>query len=277
MNPTSKALWFIESHFAGEITLDDVANMAGVSRYHMTRAFGDVTGYPVMRYVRGRRLTEAARSLANGARDILAVALDTGYQSHEAFTRAFREQFGVTPEAVRDQGHVANINLLEPIKMEESIGTTVPPIRFERADVLLIAGIGHRYTCETSAGIPAQWQRFLPHLGTVQGQVGRTAYGVRSNSDDEGSFDYTCGVAVSGFSDVPSDCSRLRIAAQKYAVFSHREHISTIRSTWSTIWNKWLPESGHQLVDAPDFERYGEEFDSHTGIGGLEIWVPIKA
>jgi AraC family transcriptional regulator len=277
ISPVGKALWFIESHFASAITLDDLAKVAGVSRYHMTRAFGDVIGHPIMRYVRGRRLTEAARSLANGARDILAVALEAGYGSHEAFTRAFREQFGVTPETVRDHGHLADLDLVEPIKMEESMRTIVPPLRFERGNVLLIAGIAQRYTCETSAGIPAQWQRFLPHLGTIGGQIGRTAYGVRTNSDDEGGFDYVCGVAVSHFSHVASDWSRLRIAAQKYAVFSHGDHISTIRSTWNTIWNKWLPESGHELVDAPDFERYGEAFDSHLGTGGLEIWVPIKA
>ena len=277
MNPVARALWFIESHFASVITLEDIARNAGVSHYYMTRAFSDVTGYSIMRYVRGRRLTEAARSLANGARDILSVALAAGYGSHEAFTRAFRAQFGVTPEAVREQGDLANVDLIEPIKMEESVRPTVPPLRFERGEVLLLAGIGQRYTCETSAGIPAQWQRFLPHLGTVPEQIGRTAYGVRSNSDDEGGFDYVCAVAVSGFSNVPSDWSRVRIPAQKYAVFSHREHISTIRSTWSTIWNKWLPESGHELADAPDFECYGEEFDAQFGNGGLEIWVPVKA
>jgi AraC family transcriptional regulator len=48
-----------------------------------------------MRYVRGRRLTEAAKVLSDGAPDILTVALDAGYGSHEAFTRAFRDQFGV--------------------------------------------------------------------------------------------------------------------------------------------------------------------------------------
>jgi len=59
-------------------------------------------------------------------------------------------------------------------------------------------------------------------------------------------------------------------------VREHREHISTIRTTWSTVWNKWLPESGYEVVDAPDFERYGEEFDPKTGTGGLEIWIPVQ-
>ena len=104
MNPAGKALWFIESHFAQDITLDDVANAAGVSRYHMSRAFGVATGHSIMRYVRGRRLSEAARCLVNGAPDILTVALEAGYNSHEAFTRAFRDHFGLTPEMIRAQG-----------------------------------------------------------------------------------------------------------------------------------------------------------------------------
>jgi AraC family transcriptional regulator len=60
-------------------------------------------------------------------------------------------------------------------------------------------------------------------------------------------------------------------------VFRHRDHVSSIRRTVNTIWNKWLPESGHEIADAPDFERYGEEFDPRTGNGGLEIWIPLKA
>jgi AraC family transcriptional regulator len=118
VNPVAKALWYIESHFGQEITLDDVANVAGVSRYHMSRVFGLTTGRSVMRYVRGRRLTEAARCLAQGAPDILAIALDAGYGSHEAFTRAFRDQFGLTPEMARAQGNLHNIELMEPLRME---------------------------------------------------------------------------------------------------------------------------------------------------------------
>ena len=277
MNPVNKALWYIESHFAREISLEEISTIGGVSRYHMSRAFGSAMGQPIKQYVRGRRLTEAARSLANGAPDILTVALDVGYGSHEAFTRAFRDQFGVTPEMIRAQGNLDNIELVEPIKIDETLNANLEPPRFVNGKVLLIAGAGARYDCQSSAGIPAQWQRFLPHFGSIPGQIGRVAYGVICNSDDEGNFDYICGAEVPDFSALPAEFSHVRIPEQRYAVFSHREHISAIRRTMNTIWSKWLPESGHEVVDAPLFERYAEDFDSTTGKGGVEVWIPIKS
>jgi AraC family transcriptional regulator len=276
MNAIEKALWFIESHFASEITLEDLAKAVGVSRFHITRAFGTATGRSIMRYVRGRRLTEAAKALSNDAPDILSVALDAGYGSHEAFTRAFRDEFGVTPETIRAQGHLKKIDLVGPTKMDETQLIKLEAPRFVRGKRLLIAGLGERYTWETSAGIPSQWQRFLPHLGQIPGQRGGTAYGVYCNSDDAGNFDCVCGVEVEDFSRLPADWSRVRIPEQRYAIFLQRAHISTIRSTWNTIWNHWLPESGYEVVDAPNCERYGDDFDSATGMGGFEIWIPIK-
>jgi len=275
VEPLGRALWFVERHFKRDVRLEEIAANAGVSRFHMTRAFGAATGLSLMRYLRGRRLTEAARALAGGAPDILAVALDAGYNSHEAFTRAFRDQFGVTPEGLREQGSLGHISLLEPIRMEQNLIPIEPP-RIEKGAVLLIAGLGERYTQESSAGIPAQWQRFLASFHTFPGKKGSTAYGVCCNTDDEGNFDYICGVEVSSFSRVPPDWSRIRIPEQTYAVFHHRDHVSTIRSTWNTIWKKWLPASGRTPADGPCFERYGNEFDEHTGLGGLEIWLPIQ-
>src|ERR1700722_20105397 len=142
MNPVGKALWYIESHFAAEISLADVAAIGGVSRYHMTRAFGFATGRSVMTYVRGRRLSEAARSLALGAPDIMMVALDAGYGSHEAFTRAFRDQFGLTPEPVGAGGTVDNLVMTEAFNMDETAQTTLKPPRIEDGRALLIAGLG---------------------------------------------------------------------------------------------------------------------------------------
>ncbi|HEV3425876.1 MAG TPA: AraC family transcriptional regulator [Paraburkholderia sp.] len=277
MNPVGKALWFIESHYAGELTLDDIASCGCVSRYHLSRAFEAATGHPVMRYLRARRLTEAARRLAGGAPDILAVAVEAGYSSHEAFTRAFREQFGLTPETLRARGHLDNIAIVEPFKMDESTLANLLPPRFENGRLLLIAGLSGRYTCETNVGVPAQWQRFVQYFGKVPGQIGNVAYGVCYNTDDTGNFDYMCGVEVSDFSSVPAELSRVRVPEHRYVVFTHREHIASIRRTWNTIWNAWLPESGHTPADAPHFERYSEQFDPVTGMGGVEVWLPLKA
>ena len=276
MNPAQKALWFIESHLSGALSLDEIADVAGVSRFHMVRAFAAATGLSVMRYVRARRLSEAARSLAAGAPDILELALAADYGSHEAFTRAFRDQFGITPEALRSLACLDHIALQEPIQMDSSFAANLSPPRFEISKPLLIAGLGERYNHENGAGIPSQWQRFHQMIDDIPGRVGRVVYGVCCNGDDAGNFDYIAGVAVSDFSDLPRPFARVRIPEQRYAVFTHREHISTIRCTINTIWNNWLPSSGLKVADAPNFERYDEKFDSLTGNGGFEIWVPVR-
>jgi len=276
MNPAQRALWYIESHLAEPLTLDDVSAVGGVSRFHMVRAFAAATGFSVMRYVRARRLTEAARALAAGAPDILSLALDAYYGSHEAFTRAFRDHFGVTPEAVRATTCLDHLKLQEPILMDSTALDTLAPPRFETGKAMLIAGVGERFSHDNGAGIPGLWQRFHQYVQTFPGRIGQVAYGVCCNGDDSGNFDYIAGVEVADFSDLPRDFSRVRIAEQKYAVFTHSDHVSSIRRTVNTIWNHWLPSSGFKMADAPTFERYDEKFDPATGNGGFEIWVPIK-
>lgn len=277
MNPAQKALWFIESHLADELTLEEIAGVGGVSRFHMVRAFAAATGLSVMRYVRARRLSEAARALAGGAPDILTLALDADYASHEAFTRAFRDHFGVTPEMVRSSTRIDNLGLQEPIVMDSTLMDNLPPPRFETSKPLLVAGLGERYTWESGGpAIPGQWQRFHQSVENIPGRIGKVAYGVCCNGDDAGNFDYITGVEVADFSDLPREFSRVRIPEQRYAVFTHRDHVSTIRRTINTIWNQWLPASGLKVADAPNFERYDQNFNSLTGDGGLEIWVPVR-
>ena len=276
MNPAQKALLFIESHLADALTLDEIAGVAGISRFHMVRAFAAATGFSVMRYVRARRLSEAARALANGAPDILKLALEADYGSHEAFTRAFRDHFGVTPEAVRASARIDNLRLQEPIVMDSTALDNLSAPRFVTGNALLVAGLSERVSHENGAAIPGLWQRFHQSVDHIPGRVGKVAYGVCCNGDDAGNFDYISGVEVTDFSDLPREFSRVRIPEARYAVFTHRDHVSTIRRTVSTIWNHWLPASGLKMADAPNFERYDENFDALTGNGGFEIWVPVK-
>src|SRR5215472_8782310 len=116
MSLATQAVWIIERNSERDLSLSGIARACGVSRSHLANAFGTATGLPVMHYVRVRRLSEAAKVLAGGAPDILAVALDAGYASHEAFTRAFRDNFGMTPERVRERGSIGGLPLVGPLE-----------------------------------------------------------------------------------------------------------------------------------------------------------------
>ena len=192
--------------------------------------------------------------------------------------RAFRDHFGVTPEQVRAATCLDKLSLQEPIMMDSTPSTNLHPPRFETAKAMLVAGIGERYNhCDNGgANIPNQWQHLHQKKGDIPDRAGNLAFGVCCNGDDSGNFDYIAGVEVSDFSDLPREFARVRIPEQRYVVFTHSEHISTIRRTVSAIWNQWLPQSGLKVADAPNFERYDEKFDPATGNGGLEIWVPVK-
>ena len=278
MSLVNRAIWFIESHYAEDMTLDRIADVVGVSRYHLVRAFGCATGYSVMRYLRVRRLSIAAQSLAtDDTLNILDVALEAGYSSHEAFTRAFRGQFGITPEAIRNQRDLANIEIVEPIIMNNQPQESIEPSRIETRKTFLVAGLRERYGEEASRLIPAQWQRFTPYIGAIPQQVNGNTYGVGYNGDDEGNIDYICGVEVSTTSDLPTELDYVRVPEQLYVIFTHRDHVSTIGRTWDIVWGQWLPQSEYKAADAPFFECYGASFDPVSGMGGIELWIPVNS
>ena len=159
--------------------------------------------------------------------------------------------------------------------MESTAFDNIAPPRFEIGKAMLVAGIGERVSTDNGAGIPALWQRFHQYMQGFPGRIGPVAYGVCCNGDDAGNFDYIAGVEVADFSDLPRAFAKVRIPAANFAVFSHSDHVSTIRRTVNTIWNHWLPQSGYEVADIPNFERYDAGFDPRTGDGGFEIWVPV--
>ncbi|XOV83792.1 MAG: GyrI-like domain-containing protein [bacterium] len=275
MKAVHKALWYIENHSREDITLDELAQVAGVSRYHLSRIFCYALGQPINRYIRLRRLSRAALALAQGEPDILDLALSVGYGSHEAFTRAFKEHFGKTPEQVRAQHHTDDLKLMEPMLMETLKKTVLEEPRYEQlSHKRSIVGLSRFYSFEEVGGIPDQWQSFAPFIPRIAASRKPTTYGVIYNAGDS-SFDYLSGVEISQDAAPPDNMVKIELGPQHYAVFSHKDHVSTLRDTCDAIWSQWLPESGRAVVEAPWFERYGESFDPQTGAGGLELWIPV--
>ena len=273
--PVQRALWFVENRLSDEMSLNGIADVIGVSPQHLARAFGAATGRSLRNYARGRRLTEAVRRLVDGETSILAVALDHGYGSHGAFTRAFRDEFGVTPEAFRRNPAQYALRLTEPVQMDKSKLIDLDPPRFENGERLSIAGFGARYSFEAREGIPDQWRRFGTHIGHVPGQLTPQTYGVAFNFDDAGTFTYVAGVRVRDFSEIPGEFATVVIEPRRYAVFKHNGHVIGLHRSHYTIMNDWAPKNEFAIASAPNFELYHRDFDPVTGLGTIEIWMPL--
>jgi AraC family transcriptional regulator len=145
--------------------------------------------------------------------------------------------------------------------------------KFERA--LLIAGLREDYS-DSNSGIPAQWQRFAPHIGKLPQQIGNVAYGIVFGKT--AGFSYLTGVEVSDTASLPAGSAQIRIPAQSYLVFSHKGHVSTLFESINAALAFVYP-NGHPAGEPGEmgfYERYGETFDPVKGSGDIEIWIPIR-
>ncbi|WP_166241055.1 helix-turn-helix domain-containing protein [Paenibacillus turpanensis] len=101
-NTVNQSLDYIEKHLTQTILLKDVSKIGMFSKHHFYRVFYSVVGSTLADYVRTRRLTKAALELAHTNERILDIALKYHFQSQEAFTRAFKKMFHLTPRQYRE-------------------------------------------------------------------------------------------------------------------------------------------------------------------------------
>lgn len=103
INAVDRMQRYILSHIDDEITMQDLSNVAGYSMWYSLRIFKELSNKTSFEFIRAVRLTKAAKLLRDGDENILDVALDNGFDSHDGFTRAFNRQFEITPCKYRKQ------------------------------------------------------------------------------------------------------------------------------------------------------------------------------
>lgn len=278
MSIVAEMLWILESRSREQLDLEELAMVTGRSKSYLSRLFPLITGHSVTGYLRARRLSDAARLLADGAPDILSVALEAGYSSHEAFTRAFREQFGVTPQSVRQRRSLEGLKLVEPLRMDTRSTNPVTPPRFENRPEMHFAGIAERHKMSMPAGIPEQWRRFQPYIGNIDGVIDGAAYGLVGEITEDGLFDYLVAVEVRAGIDLPPELTLVTTPALRWARFIHSGHVSAIRDTIGAS-EQWLSANGYEPSEAVHsfIEYYGPAFDARSGTGDIEIWFGLKS
>ncbi len=93
----------IQAHDDEALTLCALSRRLGYSEFYTTRKFSEIAGMPLREYLRQRKLAFALKEVRDSDRSLLDIALDHGFSSNEAFTRAFRQTYSVTPSAYRRQ------------------------------------------------------------------------------------------------------------------------------------------------------------------------------
>lgn len=94
----------INANLASSITLEDLAAIAGLSRFHLCRAFGEATGYPPHAWITRTRLEMARRLLRDTNLTIADIAMQCGYSHAAQFSTIFKRNIGITPSAWRQAG-----------------------------------------------------------------------------------------------------------------------------------------------------------------------------
>lgn len=146
--------------------------------------------------------------------------------------------------------------------------------RFAEAPAMVLVGIRrHHKISEASATVPAQWQEFRA-LGLRSTRAPR-AFGVYCQAQGD-TFEYMTALEEKDVEDSRASLGRIRVPAQRYAVFLYKGHVSGLGELWQRVLEEWLPASDYVDAETPAFELYDSRFDPETGAGEVEVWCPVK-
>ena len=277
-----KAIEYMEEHLLGELTMEDVAKQANLSPFHFQRTFMILTDSSVGDYIRRRRLTLAAQELTRTDDKIIDLALKYGYETPEAFSKAFRKQHGVTPtEARKGLGKLQSYNRLS---IQVSLKGAEPmKYRIVEREAFQVVGLKRVCPCGGEAGvegIPQFWGEVHAN-GTIDalaqlmnGEI-RGLLGMTDNYDAvKNTIDYW--IAAEHEGEVPGEYTGMELPASKWVVFEVVGPGPTaIPEAWKKIFSEWIPSNGYEPAEIPAFEAYIDE-DPYGANSLNEIWIAVK-
>lgn len=261
----SKALDFVLLRLDESCTTEEVAAEAGFSRFHCHRIFRAMTGESISELVRRLRLERAAHRLRHEPVKVLDVALDAGYGSEEAFSRAFRRVCGMSPSRSRTawppptfSGPLARVRYYpgqNRVEFESLTGGINMEVRIETFGEIEVARIRHTGPYNE---VGACFARLLEWVSTTGAQPGRVLTLSYDDPDSVAPQDLRSDACVEVHTDVapPDGISIGKLEAGRYAVYTHRGPYDGISEAYGRLFGAWLPQSGEEPDDRHCMEVY---------------------
>lgn len=289
-----RAIDYIEDHLDTQIDYEQAAKESFSSPYHFQRVFSILSGYTLGEYIRNRRLSLAGAELATGKEKIIDIAAKYGYESPDAFARAFQKFHGLTPSQARSSGaRLKNFSRLSfKITLE---GGSIMNYKIVEKEAMVLTGFKRRFT-----GTPEQrgnqdmdfWCNTRLNQYVLEGLAHDcdTTYEVLMNFGDDG-YDFYIATSVDPLvrslmqeelGEFAQRFEHLTIPAGLYLVCETercRYPTDLMADLRSRAVTEWLPSAGYELSGAPEITvahwYYEYQNDKLNDSRYAEIWLPI--
>jgi AraC family transcriptional regulator len=278
------AIGYIEDNLVNEIDYTELSKIVCCSTYHFQKMFSFLTGISLSEYIRRRRLTQSAYELRSGSIKVIDIALKYGYESPDAFTRAFQNLHGVTPTSARNMG--VKLKAYPRMSFQISIkGDVELNCKIEEKKAFTIVGKKIRVkNVDEYNPIPSFW--FEANTSGLSDEIcklskpleeketGMSLLGVCSDFGAPNEFDYW--IAIESDKDNASgDFENLEIPAATWAIFETVGAMpKAIQYLWERIFKEFFQDSGYERANLPDMEVYPPG-DVNSPDYRSEIWVPV--
>ncbi len=276
-----KALDYIEDHLDEKLEVSEIAKQACLSSFHFQRTFAVLTDTTIGEYIRRRRLSAAGQELMNKDLRVIDAAIKYGYDSPEAFTKAFRKQHGTTPSKIRNGK--GKLTIYNPFAIQIVL-KGAEPMNVKIVEMDKFQAIGKKKSYSYKQGenlreIPLFWEEANRdgttvslvewNDGLIKGILGICAE-VTSTTKD---MDYW--IAAASTKENAEGYETITIPQSKWAVFEvHGPMPYSMQNTWKQIYTEWFPKSGYVQTSSPQLEVYGEGKPDNADYYS-EIWIPV--
>jgi len=284
-----RVLVHIQQNLDDALPLEDLAAIAHFSPFHFHRVFTGMVGESVMQYVRRLRLERAAMRLKHGERPVTSIAFEAGYETHEAFTRAFRSAFGRSPSEFRAAGGAAEkidspagVHFIaaddemtfHPITLEDRpLDVQVKTIEPLRAAFIRHVGPYNQ--------VGAAWERLCDWAG-ARALFGSNMRFFGACYDDPEvtpaeKIRYDACLTVDDSVQGEGEVGVQMLGGGRYAVTLHEGPYERLNETYAALYGRWFAASRYEPGPGPCLEFYLNDPNSTEPEDLLtEICVPIQ-
>ena len=283
-----QAIDYIEDHLLDVIDLQQVAEAAYMSLSSLYRLFFSITGYRVKEYIRARRISEASQVLVGTERRILDIALDYTFESHESFSRAFKQLTGRTPLACRRQRVafcVKRMNVMEMhfVPQDPKLADQYPEIKVLKALSPVRVAFYRHISTSPEVDTFAVIREWVAQIGLDADRAKTRYFGFNNPSP---SADFRPGITEYGYEvwvtiEDDFDVTDERIGTKvtpggKYAVMTvNADDGNSIEDSWRRF-SAWLKASPYTLGSHQWLEEHLDFGDDHGHNMKLDLYMPLK-